>query len=155
MVANAVNFCQAFTPGVTNTIRNRVIGAENVGTAAIAVACNLHLTVNDSDPSGLVAQQPTALMYTMSNGTASDVTVSCTLLTGTPGLGLGDAYTATHNVVVPANSLSLDSFTVADNPNVGATSLGNYIVGINCLLPPHVSLNFFDLQWSAEDGVGT
>ena len=31
---NAVNYCQAFTPGPANTIRNRVIGAENIGSNA-------------------------------------------------------------------------------------------------------------------------
>ena len=36
--------CQAFTPGVTNTIRNRVVGAENVGANPIAVACVFELS---------------------------------------------------------------------------------------------------------------
>ncbi|MGH6610636.1 MAG: hypothetical protein ACRECQ_10285, partial [Burkholderiaceae bacterium] len=40
--SNAVNYCQAFTPGSSNTIRNRVIGVENVGSASVAVACAFH-----------------------------------------------------------------------------------------------------------------
>lgn len=39
VVGNAVNYCQAFTPGPANTIRNRVVGAENIG-PPIAVACD-------------------------------------------------------------------------------------------------------------------
>lgn len=155
MASNAVNYCQAFTPGVSNTIRNRVIGSENVGTAPIAVACNFHLPVNDGDPNGLAAQQPDQVFMGLKNGTASDITVACTLLTGSPDFGLGAAYSVTKNVVVPANSSNFAAFSAADNPTAGATTLGNYVVGINCMLPPHVTMTFTDLAWSAEDGVGT
>ena len=62
---NAVNYCQAFTPGPANTIRNRVVGSENVGPNAMNVACNFH-SVSDGDvqqrqqsgrPVGVLLQQ--------------------------------------------------------------------------------------------------
>lgn len=151
-ITSAVNYCQAFTPGVSNTIRNRVIGSENIGTAPIAVACDLPVQINDND-----AVTDPALKFAfivLSNSGSTDASISCTLLTGSPGLGTGDAYTATQTVVVPAGSINYVNFTAADNPNAGATTLGNILAGVNCMLPPHTAITATDLGWDEDDGVG-
>jgi hypothetical protein len=151
-ITSAVNYCQAFTPGVSNTIRNRVIGSENVGTAPIAVACDLPVQVSDND----IATDPSLkfAFIVLSNGGTADVSISCTLLTGSPGLSTGDAYTATQTVVVPAGGINAVNFTSTDNPNAGATNLGNILAGVNCMLPPHTSITATDIGWDEDDGVG-
>ena len=74
--SNAVDKCQAFTPGVTNTIRNRVAGAENVGTQTIAVACDFEL----SETYGLGTATVDNVFVYIKNGSAASMTVNCTLL---------------------------------------------------------------------------
>jgi hypothetical protein len=54
LFANGVDFCQAFTPGPANTIRNRVVGPENVGTAPINVACDFFSEYNGTGSSNPV-----------------------------------------------------------------------------------------------------
>lgn len=151
-ITSAVNYCQAFTPGVSNTIRNRVIGSENVGNAPIAVACDLPTQINDND----TATDPslTFAVLVLSNSNSTDQSISCTLLTGSPGLAVGDAYTATQTVTVPAGGVGFIQFSASDNPNAGATTLGSILAGVNCMLPPHTSITATDLGWNEDDGVG-
>lgn len=149
--SNAVNYCQAFTPGVSNTIRNRVIGAQNVGTASIAVACNYATAHNYNDATD---QNLSGIYQVFNNGSAGDVTISCTLLTGTPGFDFGDAYSVTKTLTLPAGTSYYISFDGTDNPTPNAT-FNNGIVGVNCMLPPQVYMTDVELTWSAEDGIGT
>ena len=91
--SNAVNYCQAFTPGPANTIRNRVVGSENVGTATMNVACNFHSMYGDNT----TASNPSDLYVYFSNNNASGtVTISCTLLTGYQGEAGLNQYTVTR-----------------------------------------------------------
>lgn len=150
--SNAVNYCQAFTPGPSNTIRNRVIGSENIG-APIAVACNFADTVNGS-PTAAQTKLRTVVVYFGNNGTAP-ASVSCTLLTGTSaGLNGGSAYTVTKTVSVPVGTSAGLQFTQADNPTSGATDLGNLLVGVNCTLPTSVIMSATVLQQDLDNGVG-
>ena len=148
--SNAVNYCQAFTPGVSNTIRNRVIGSENIGTASIAVACNLASFNN-----GAAGNAPIDAFVTyFTNTTAADVSVSCTMLTGTAGNLTGGSYVVPKTVTVPAGGSAGLGWDPSDNPTAGATDLGDgYAVGVNCILPQHVTLGLIGYEWQADNGV--
>lgn len=148
--SNAVNYCQAFTPGVSNTIRNRVIGSENVGTAPIAVACNF--ATPDNGAPGQTNLNVVEAVF--SNGATTDATVSCTFLAGTSaGVTSGSAYTVTKTVVVPAGTANYLLWDNTDNPTAGATDFGNFLVGINCILPPKMTLGATIFAWDADNGV--
>ena len=146
--SNAVNNCQAFTPGVSNTIRNRVIGAENIG-SPIALACNFNSLFNGA--AGNTQLQSVALYF--SNGGAA-TTVTCVLLTGmAPGWSSGSAYTVSKSVAIGAGGTGALSWTAADNPNAGATDLGNLMVGVNCTMATNMTLSGSELHWTANNGV--
>lgn len=147
VVSNSVNYCQAFTPGPANTIRNRVIGAENVG-ATMNVACNFPL-INNGAAGGTV---PTELEVWFSNNGTSPVTVSCTLLTGFQGDS--SSYAVTKSVAIPVGTAQrFLSWAAADNPAAGATSLGNSLVGINCSMPTNAVINDTYVYWNMDNGV--
>lgn len=150
--SNAVNYCQAFTPGPSNTIRNRVIGSQNVGKTSIAVACNYATVTNTNDSSD---QTMDAIYQVFSNGSKAPVTISCTLLTGTPGDGyFGDVYSSTRTLELAPGAVDYIQFTGMDNPEQ-TPSLNSSMVGVNCLLPPLVTMTEVELVWTAEDGIGT
>lgn len=151
MQSNAVDKCQAFTPGPSNTIRNRVVGAENIG-SAIAVACNFTTFYNGVAASSL---PPRSLqIYFANNNTSGTITVSCTLLTSYQGDSAAYAVTKTTTAIaaggVAQGSLT---WTQADNPTAGATNLGNYLVGVNCTLPTGAVINDSYLTWSMDNGI--
>lgn len=146
--SNAVNHCQAFTPGPTNTIRNRVIGAENIG-APIAVACNFTSYYNGAAGNG----NPNFLRVFFQNGTGAPVDVNCTLLTGTPVPGSGAVYTVAKSVPVAAGTYGYLTWTTADNPDGAATDLGNLFVGVTCILPTNVMITATFMSWDADNGV--
>ena len=151
--SNAVNYCQAFTPGPANTIRNRVVGAENVGTANMNVACNFSSLWNGDENTS----NPTSVQIYFSNTSTADITISCTMLTGWQGAS--DSYAVTKSVLVPAKANSDDGYnlqwTAVDNPTPDATDLGNALIGINCVLPPHGVLNDSYVDWNMDNGIGT
>lgn len=152
LAGNAVNYCQAFTPGPANTIRNRVVGSENVGPNTMNVACAFHSMYN-GDPTN--TSNPTGLWVYFSNNKTADLTVTCTLLTGYQGSST--TYAVTKSVVIPAGSQADTSlsWTYEDNPeyDLGATDLGNQLVGINCTLPVGVVINDTYMDWTMDNGV--
>lgn len=147
---NAVNYCQAFTPGPSNTIRNRVVGAENVGPNVMNVACNFASLYNGDMNSG---SSPVGLWVYFSNNKTVDLTVKCTLLTSYQGSET--AYMVTKSVVVPAGSQATESlsWTAEDNPAENATDLGSDLVGINCTLPVGAVINDTYLDWAMDNGI--
>lgn len=148
--SNALNYCGAFTPGITNTIRNRVIGVENVGSAPIAVACNYASFFNGAP--GNTSLHTVNVYFT--NNSAAPVQVTCTLLTGTSGsISSGSAYAVTKTVPIAAGSAATTGWTVADNPTAGAVDLGNLMVGVNCNLPSNVVMSATNLRWTADNGI--
>lgn len=152
-VSNSVNYCQAFTPGPANTIRNRVVGAENVGTAAIAVACNFHSMFNGATGS---ANPRAVSMWFANNNATGSLTVTCTLLTGYQSQGGTTQYAVTKTtgaIAAGGNAQSFVSFTQADNPTAAATTLGNPLIGINCTLPQGAVMNDTYLTWDMDNGV--
>ena len=146
--SNAVNNCQAFTPGVSNTIRNRVIGAENIG-SPIALACNFNTVFNGA--AGNTNLQAVTLYFSNGGGATS---VTCVLLTGmAPGWISGSAYTVAKNVAIGAGGTGAISFTAADNPTPESTDLANVMVGVNCTMPTNMILSGSELLWTANNGV--
>src|SRR5688572_9423303 len=77
--ANAPGRCQAFTPGPTNTIRNRVVGADNIG-PPIAVACDFEAGVSNNSTNVVAVD-----MWFSYNGSSGPVNVNCTMLNGWQG----------------------------------------------------------------------
>jgi len=149
--SNAVNYCQAFTPGPSNTIRNRVIGSENIG-APIAVACNFQTTTNGSATAAQTRLKAVRVIFT-NNGTAS-ATVSCTMLTGSSAGVTTAGYAVTKTLAMAAGAAGAIDYTTADNPTAGSPDLGNLLVGVNCILPTNVILSATVLQQSLDNGVG-
>ena len=149
---NAVDNCQAFTPGPSNTIRNRVTGAENVGTVPIAIACNFAHDQNGAAGNTFIKQ--VRLFFT--NNTGATTTMNCTLLTG-PGpngvVGSGAIFASTKSVSIANGTWGEVTWTQADNPTSGAVDLGNYMVGVNCTLPPNVVFTTTQIIWNADNGV--
>ena len=153
--SNAVNHCQAFTPGVENTIRNRVVGAENIGDQSIAVACSFHTLTN-----GANASVPNALTLFFSNNRSAGpiifpVTVTCTLLTGHQASGTNYAVTKTTSAI-PFNGAGQRSlrFDGSDIPNNPGGTLMDWLLGVNCTLPRGAVINDTYLTWVMDNGVG-
>ncbi len=148
---NAVNYCQAFTPGPANTIRNRVFGAENIGAAPIAVACNFHHDANGS----LTSEYPKSLQMAFANNNPSGtITVTCTMLTGFQGSLAAYAVTKT-TTAIPAGGTTQRAltWTTSDNPAAGATDFGHPLIGINCTLPTGAVINQSIIHWDQDNGI--
>lgn len=149
--SNAVNHCQAFTPGPSNTIRNRVIGSENIGDP-IAVACNFTTLLNGAPGNTNITS--VAIFFTNNSGVPASVT--CTLLTGTSAgiAGAGVTYAVAKSTpAIAAGGASSVLWTTADNPTPGATDMGNLLVGVNCTLPTSVIMSATRVIWTADNGV--
>ncbi len=146
--SNSVNYCQAFTPGPANTVRNRVVGAENVG-ATMNVACNFHSETNG----GAGSAPPRFVQVYFSNNSAAAISITCTMLTGYQGQSSGYAVTKTVSVSAGSQALQSLSWSQADNPTAGATSLGNQFIGINCTLPTGAVMNDAYLTWDQDNGI--
>jgi hypothetical protein len=147
--SNAVNYCQAFTPGPANTIRNRVIGSENVGEVPIAVACNFHSLRNGAVSTQNIRRIEFGFTNLNTSGTAS---VTCTLLAGYQNFVSYTVAKTTPQMVANGGKEYL-MWTEADNPSSGAPDLGNTIVGINCTLPPGVLMGENLVTWRMDNGV--
>jgi len=146
--ANTPAHCQAFTPGATNTVRNRVVGSENVG-ATMNVACTFEKGFSiHATPVTLVE------MWFSNNATSGSVTINCTLLTGSQGWA--GAVVINKSVSIAAGpGQDFLQFSAGDTADPGDTSLGSELVGVNCTLPPHAVINDTYIYWNDEDGVGT
>lgn len=152
--SNAVNYCAAFTPGPADTLRNRVIGAENVGTEPLAVSCNYASFFNGAPGNTRI----TGVGIYFTNNSSTNVQVTCTLLTGTSGniTGAGSAYSVPKSTtaIIPGGAGSI-SWGVADNPTAGSTDLGNLMVGVNCILPVNIVMSATNVTWTADNGLQT
>jgi hypothetical protein len=147
--SNATNYCQAFTPGVTNTIRNRVHGSENIGDP-LAVACSFPLTTNGAAGQGNLSEIG---IWFANNGTVA-TTVTCTMLTGAPSGISNPIYAVTKvSASIAPGSFNSILFTAADNPTAGSLDFGNLVVGVNCTLPTNMILSATRIKWSADNGV--
>lgn len=144
-VANAPARCQAFTPGVTNTIRNRVVGSENVGASPIAVACAFEVEISANSTNAL------AIEMWFSNNATADADVNCTMLTGWQGAS--GAVAVNKSETVSNGVQSVITFDETDTPSTTDTDLGFSVVGVNCTLPTSLVINDTYVFWGDEDGV--
>lgn len=143
--ANAPARCQAFTPGPTNTVRNRVTGSENIG-PAMNVACAFE-SVSSFDYGTPVVS---AGVQVANNG-STPLTVTCSELSGYFG-DAGAIISKTSDTVAPGESQYVD-FDANDTPDPGDTDLGSYAVGIVCNLPTHAVMSETYSIWYDEDGI--
>lgn len=144
--ANAPARCQAFTPGPSNTIRNRVVGSENVGTAPIAVACAFEVESAETSSNAIATQ-----MF-FSKNSAGTATVNCTLLTGWQGADGSVLVNKTVDVTQGQDDQS-EIFYTGDDLPTPETDLGFTIVGVNCTVPQGVVINDTYVYWADENGV--
>lgn len=143
--ANAPGRCQAFTPGPTNTVRNRVVGSENIG-APMAVACDFETTFSEVSTNPILID-----MWFSNNGTAGPITVNCTMLSGWQGAP--GAVLVNKSVSVTNIEQSEISFSPDDTPDTSDTDLGFLLVGVNCTLPTHAVINDTYVYWADDNGV--
>ena len=141
--ANAPGRCQAFTPGPSNTIRNRVVGSENIG-SPIAVACDFEAGVSNNSTNVVAVD-----MWFSNNGTSGPINVNCTMLNGWQGAT--GAVLVNKSVSVTAGTQS-EIFYDGDDLG-GADTLGFSVVGVNCILPTNAVINDTYVYWGDEDGV--
>jgi hypothetical protein len=146
LVANAPAHCQAFTPGPSNTVRNRVVGSENVGTA-MNIACTFEM-VRSSTSSNV-----NGVTLWFSNNLGGTINVSCTLLTGYQGMSGAVVLNKTVPVTVGVQNYMF--FSATDTSNPADSDLGNTIVGVNCTLPQGAVINDTYINWTDENGVGS
>lgn len=143
--ANAPARCQAFNPGPSNTVRNRVTGSENIG-APMNVACAFE-NISSFDY-GLA---PFSAGVQLHNNGSTAFTVTCSELSGYFGEA-GTVLTKTTSSIDPGTSGSVE-FTADDTPDANDTDLGSYAVGIVCNLPTHAVMGETYSIWFDEDGV--
>lgn len=142
--ANAPGRCQAFTPGPTNTIRNRVVGSENIG-SPIAVACDFEAGVSNTSTNVIAVD-----MWFSNNGTSGPINVNCTMLNGWQGAD--GAVLVNKSVSVTAGTQSEIYY---DGDDIGEADLGFSLVGVNCILPTNGVINDTYVYWGDENGVGS
>jgi hypothetical protein len=143
--ANGPARCQAFVPGVRNTVRNRVVGSENIGPDPIAVVCNYETEFS------LTSTDILEVQAWFSNNTAAAFDVSCTLLTGYQGEAGAVAVNKVTNVPAGNNTAGV-AFSGNDMPGAPA-DLGNILAGVNCTLPVGAVINDTYVFWGDENGV--
>jgi hypothetical protein len=144
---NAPGRCQAFTPGPTNTVRNRVSGSENIG-AAMNVACAFE---NVSSAEG-GSYSTSAGISLYNNSSSNTFSVNCSELSGY----LGDAGTVlskTSESMAPGGSATVE-FSADDTADVSDTDLGSFDVGVVCNLPTNAAMTDTWATWTDEDGMG-
>jgi len=141
LAANAPAHCQAFTPGAANSIRNRVVGSENVG-ATMNVACTFEKEVAE----GVGYVKAVHMYFTYNGATGASATINCTMLNGYQGQGGAVVMNKTATVTAGAGQTEL-MWSAADTPDEGDTDLGFDLVGVNCTLPTGMVINDTYLYW--------
>lgn len=132
IASSAMAHCQSFTPGVTNTITNRVIGSENTGTKNLGIACAFEV-----DAATMTADGVQSVTIYLNNHGTSSFNVSCTLATGFEGAF--SYFISKTTAVAPSDPVAVD-FTPADAGS-GDAGFGEYLVGLTCVLPPKSIVN--------------
>ena len=139
--STAPEVCQAFTPGIQNTIRNRVTGAQNVGADPVALACSF---ANIATGQGTVNKR---VYVSFVNDSSANASINCTVLNGT--------YTSVVSTINKTVNLgpgagATVSFSADDTPSTTDTDLGSYRTGINCTLPTGVIMTTTGIEWSDD-----
>lgn len=145
--ANAPARCQAFTPGVSNSFRNRVVGSENIGVPN-AIACAFEAGISETSSNVIEVS-----MWFSNNGTSGPQTVNCSMLTGFQGQAGAILVNKTASVV--AGEQTEIFYDATSTPSTTDVDLGFILVGVNCTVPTSVVVNDTYVYWADEDGVGS
>jgi hypothetical protein len=144
IASSAMAHFQSFTPGVTNTIRNRVIGSENVGTKPIGIACAFEVDAGTMTVDGVQSVS----VFLNNHGTAP-FDVSCTVGVGVEG---PDMLFASKTTTVDVGTSTPVQF---DPQDVGLTDgFGDYLIGLTCMLPPKSIVNDTYVAYAVDNGDG-
>ena len=140
IAGSAITHCQAFTPGPTNTIRNRVIGSENIGNT-LALACGFEV-----DGGAITADGVQEVKLFLSNTGTAPISISCTLAAGFAG-DFSYFFSTTTPVAAGAQ------VPVVFVPDDGAAGFGEAIVGVNCTLPKNGAVYDTYVTYNIDNGV--
>ena len=143
ITSSAMAHCQSFTPGVTNTITNRVIGSENSGTKNIGIACAFEVDAAAINGDGVRIVK----LWLNNHGTAP-LDVSCTLATGPEG---AFSYFISKTTHVLASDQTPVEFTPADGGSE-EVGFGEALVGLTCMLPPKAIIGETDVIYVVDNG---
>lgn len=143
IASTAMAHCQAFTPGVTNTIRNRVIGAENIGNP-LAIACAFEV-----DSAAMTADGVQSITLFLNNHGTTSFQIPCTVATGFEGEF--SYFFSKTTTVDPGMQTGVD-FTPADADSADL-GFGEYLVGLTCTLPKNGVVNDTYVSYSIDNGI--
>lgn len=143
IASTAMAHCQSFNPGVTNTIKNRVIGAENIGNP-VAIACAFEV-----DAQAMTADGVQSVLLVLNNHGTAPFDIPCTLAVGPEGAF--SYFISKTTTVDPATQNSVE-FTPAD---AGSSDIGfeDYLVGLTCTLPKNGVVNDTYVSYTIDNGV--
>jgi hypothetical protein len=142
IASSAMAHCQAFTPGVTNTIRNRVIGSENIGNP-LAIACAFEV-----DSAAMTMDGVQSISLFLNNHGATSFDIACTAATGFEG---EFSYFINKTTTVdPGMSTPVD-FSPADAGS-GDIGFGEFLVGLTCTLPKNGVVNDTYVSYTIDNG---
>jgi hypothetical protein len=144
IASSAMAHCQSFTPGVTNTIRNRVIGSENTGTKPIGIACAFEV-----DAGAMTVDGVQSIMLFLNNHGSASFDVSCTAAVGPEG---AFSYFISKTTTVDPGVQNAVEFTPADDGSEDV-GFGDYLIGLTCVLPPQSIVNDTYVAYSIDNGV--
>lgn len=141
IASSAMAHCQSFTPGVTNTISNRVIGSENTGTKSLGIACAFEV-----DAATITGDGVQSVTLWLNNHGTAPLDVSCTLATGPEG---AFSYFISKTTHVAASEQTPVVFSPADagSEDVG---FGEYLVGLTCMLPPKAIIGETNVAYAVD-----
>ena len=143
MASSAMAHCQAFTPGPTNTIRNRVIGSENIGNT-LALACAFEV-----DAAAMTADGVQSVTLILGNTGTTSIDVNCTLAAGFAGDF--SYFINKTTTVAPAAQVPVE-FTPADGGS-GDLGFGDFLTGVNCTLPKNGAVYDTYVAYAIDNGV--
>jgi hypothetical protein len=143
IASSAMAHCQAFTPGVTNTIKNRVIGSENIGNT-MSIACAFEV-----DAGAMTADGVQSISVFLNNHGTASFDIPGTAATGFEG---AFSYFIIKTTSVDPNTPVPVDFSPADAGS-GDTGFGEYLVGLTCTLPKGGVVNDTYVSYSVDNGV--
>lgn len=126
---NAAGVCQAALPG-SSSVRARPLGLQNEGTGTVFVTCS---PPYDDE----AAEQPNAggLYVFLTNNSGTNISVTCTLVSGTL---FGGEYVA-KSVTVFANQYASMQWVPSEFAGNPATI---YAPNLSCGLPPGIAVSY-------------
>ena len=144
MASSAMAHCQAFTPGPSNTIKNRVIGSENIGNT-MAIACAFEVDSGAMTLDGVQA----VTVYLSNTGTAT-LNIPGTFAAGTAG---DFSYFISKTTTVAPGAQVPVEFTPADGGSPDAVGFEEFLVGLTCTLPKNGAVYDTYVAYMVDNGV--